>query len=68
MERLFNSKAGLTMKDDTLPPRFLNTPLTDGFSKDKTVPVEIMLRDYYYIRGWDEQGMPKPELLKELGL
>lgn len=68
MERLFNIKAGLGSKDDLLPPRFLNTPLVEGFSKDKVVPVNIMLKDYYFIRGWDEKGVPKPELLKELGL
>jgi aldehyde:ferredoxin oxidoreductase len=27
-----------------------------------------MLPEYYAIRGWDEDGVPKPEHLKKLGI
>jgi aldehyde:ferredoxin oxidoreductase len=27
-----------------------------------------MLPEYYELRGWDENGVPKPELLERLGL
>jgi aldehyde:ferredoxin oxidoreductase len=68
MERLLNIREGLTKKDDQLPPRFLNEPLKEGYSKDHIVPLEKMLEQYYYIREWDKNGIPKPELLKRLGI
>ena len=68
LERLFNIKAGLQMKDDTLPERFLSEPLKEGFSKGITVPLNSLLEGYYRIRKWDEQGIPTSEKLIELGL
>ncbi len=68
MERLLNIREGLTKKDDQLPPRFLNEPLKEGYSKDHVVPLEKMLEQYYYVREWDINGIPKPELLKRLGI
>ena len=68
LERLFNIKEGLTREDDTLPQRFMNEPLTEGFSKDHVVPLEKMLGQYYYVREWDNNGIPKPELLERLGI
>lgn len=68
MERLYNLKAGIERDQDTLPPRFTDEPLEEGFSKDKTVPIETMLEEYYRVRKWDEQGVPKEELLTELHL
>jgi aldehyde:ferredoxin oxidoreductase len=29
---------------------------------------ETMLDDYYRLRGWDEQGIPSPQRLSELGI
>jgi len=68
LERLFNLKAGLTGKDDTLPPRMLKEPMPDGPAKGKVVPLDKMLPEYYRLRGWDSNGVPTPEKLKELGL
>jgi len=68
LERLFNNAAGFNETDDILPERFLNTSFTDGLSKDRTVNLYSMLKDYYAVRKWDEHGVPKPEKLKELGL
>jgi aldehyde:ferredoxin oxidoreductase len=31
-------------------------------------PFEPMLKRYYELRGWDEQGNPRPETLQRLGL
>jgi aldehyde:ferredoxin oxidoreductase len=31
-------------------------------------PLGEMLSDYYQTRGWNEEGIPLPEKLKELGL
>lgn len=68
LERLFNLKAGLTYKDDTLPERLLKEPIKSGPAKGKVVELEKMLPEYYKLRGWDNEGVPTEEKLKELGL
>ncbi|MFX1298129.1 MAG: aldehyde ferredoxin oxidoreductase family protein [Promethearchaeota archaeon] len=68
LERIFNIKEGLTREDDILPQRFIKEPLTDGFSKNHVVLLEKMLEQYYYVREWDNNGIPKPELLERLGI
>ena len=34
----------------------------------RTVHLDEMLTRYYEVRGWDEQGRPTEEKLRELGL
>lgn len=68
LEKLWNLKIGLTKKDDYLPPRFLNEPLPDGAAKGQVVYLDALLSDYYKVRGWNEEGVPTEEKLKELGL
>ncbi len=66
LERLFNIREGFTKNDDTLPSRFLNEPLKEGASKGHIIPLESMLEQYYFVRGWDKEGVPKKELIKNL--
>jgi aldehyde:ferredoxin oxidoreductase len=68
LERLYNNRAGFTRNDDSLPPRMLEEPLTEGAARGHVVPLEEMLDDYYQHRGWDREGRPTPEKLAELGL
>jgi len=68
LERLFNLKAGLIKADDTLPPRFLKEPMPEGPVKGRVCKLDEMLPEYYQLRGWDKNGVPTPEKLKELGL
>lgn len=68
MERMFNLKAGLSAKDDTLPRRFLKEPMPDGPCKGQVFEQDQLLPDYYRLRKWDENGVPLPEKLKELGI
>ena len=68
LERLFNLKAGLGRKDDTLPPRMLKDPVPSGFAKGGVVELDVMLPEYYKLRGWDENGVPTAKTLKGLGL
>lgn len=68
LEKLFNLKAGFSKKDDTLPPRLLNEPLTSGPAKGKVAELDVMLKEYYEVRGWDEAGVPTGNKLAELAL
>ncbi|MHA1871678.1 MAG: aldehyde ferredoxin oxidoreductase family protein [Promethearchaeota archaeon] len=68
LERLFNIREGFSKKDDNLPNRFLSEPFKEGHSKNKVVPLDSMLVDYYAVRGWDSNGIPKKETLKDLDL
>jgi aldehyde:ferredoxin oxidoreductase len=58
----------MTPADDRLPPRITNEFLTEGASKWHVVELQPMLDEYYQICGWDSQGRPTPEKLRELGL
>ena len=68
LERLWNLKAGLTKADDTLPKRLLEEAHDSGPSEGVTVDLDAMLPIYYRERGWNEDGVPRPEKLAELGL
>lgn len=68
LERLYNLREGFTKEDDTLPDRMLNEPLPDGPSQGFTVKLAPMLEEYYAFRGWDQNGVPKPEKLEQLSL
>ena len=67
-ERVFLVKAGFSAKDDTLPPRMLKEPMPTGPAKGHVCELDKMLPIYYKLRNWDENGIPKPELLERLGL
>ncbi len=68
LERLFNLKAGITGKEDRLPDRLVKEPLPAGPAKGQVVHLDKMLPEYYELRGWDKEGVPTQEKLRELGL
>ena len=68
LEKQFNLAAGLTRKDDDLPPRLKTEPAKTGPAKGLVSGIDKMLPEYYQIRGWDAEGVPKPETLARLGL
>jgi aldehyde:ferredoxin oxidoreductase len=68
LERLFNVACGLTPADDSLPKRFLEEGLPEGPAKGQIVELDKMLPRYYEVRGWQEDGRPTEEKLKELGI
>jgi aldehyde:ferredoxin oxidoreductase len=68
LERLFNLKAGLSAKDDSLPKRFLKEPMPDGPSKGQVFEQDQILPEYYKLRGWDENGVPGRDKLKDLNI
>jgi aldehyde:ferredoxin oxidoreductase len=57
-------------KDDENPTRFYE-PLPTGPYKGRAVnrkSFDESRKEYYEAVGWDENGLPKPETLKKLGL
>ncbi|HZJ99518.1 MAG TPA: aldehyde ferredoxin oxidoreductase C-terminal domain-containing protein, partial [Tissierellaceae bacterium] len=68
LERMFNLEAGFTKEDDTLPPRLLEEAVTTGPAKGKVAELDVMLEEYYELRGWDKDGIPTEEKLDELSI
>ncbi len=72
LAKLINTREGLTRKDDTLPWKVMNQPISDdGPVKGVIVTqdeLNLMLDEYYKARGYDNQGIPTKAKLKELGL
>ena len=66
--RLFNLREGLTREQDSLPRRFFEEPLKEGPLKGRVVDLGPMITEYYFVRGWDKEGKPTGEKLKELDL
>lgn len=56
---------------DYPPERFMIEPVPDGPNEGHCISreeVDILLDEYYALRGWDENGIPKAETLKNIGL
>jgi aldehyde:ferredoxin oxidoreductase len=73
IERLFNIREGLTRPDDWLVDRYFDEPTPIGLpiARGKSLDREKfrqMIDEYYELHGWDENGVPRPETLKRLGL
>lgn len=68
LQRAFNVREGVTRKADRLPARLTSVPAPSGPSRGSVVRLEPMLDAYYQARGWDEDGIPTPDKLRELGL
>jgi len=64
LERVFNVREGITrLLEDPLPENPKATWLTGQVAK-----LDPILDPYYNLRGWDKDGKPTPERLKELDL
>jgi aldehyde:ferredoxin oxidoreductase len=71
LERVFNVREGVSRKDDTLPYRVIHDEIPEGPHKGHRIPnekVETLLDSYYLLRGWDVNGIPSKEKLRQLGL
>ncbi|MBF0528995.1 MAG: aldehyde ferredoxin oxidoreductase C-terminal domain-containing protein, partial [Deltaproteobacteria bacterium] len=55
--RRFNVREGLTHEDDRLSKGFFRKMEKTGF-EIKIEEMEYMLKDYYLLKGWDENGLP----------
>ncbi len=71
LDKIFNTREGLTRKDDYLPYRVMHNPISNGLSKGhyvKEEELQSMLDEYYLVRGWSKGGVPTKMKLFELGL
>jgi aldehyde:ferredoxin oxidoreductase len=56
---------------DYPPQRFMTEPVPDGPNRGHFISrqeVDALLDDYYALRGWDADGIPRAETLKKFGL
>jgi len=68
IERQFNISAGMTPDQDTLPQRLLKEAAKTGPAKGKVAELGKMLPEYYELRGWGTNGVPKAETVKRLAI
>ncbi len=67
LKRCVNLLRGAGPEDDKLP-RLLTTALEDGGAAGSVPDMELMLKEFYSFRGFDEAGYPSAEAMNELGL
>jgi aldehyde:ferredoxin oxidoreductase len=68
LKRLINVRLGISRADDTLPRRLLEEPRPSGGAEGVLPDLDLLLADYYRIRGWTAEGVPSAERLTALGL
>ena len=62
-KRLINNRLGISAKDDVLPIRLTTEPRPTGSAAGVLPDMELVMKDYYQLRQWDENGVPTPEAL-----
>ncbi len=68
LERILNMREGVTRKDDTLPARYFDEPMTGRKTRGHHIDREKfahMLDEFYALHGWDKEGRPPRERLAE---
>ncbi len=65
LERYYNNLAGFGEGSDNLPPRFTTEPSTMKGSEGHVCELDLMLEEYYALRGWQNGVVPEAKL-KEL--
>jgi len=71
LERIILNREGIRRKDYLLPERITKEAIPSGPTQGRILTEEmykVMLDEYYEVRGWDEDGVPKPETISKLGL
>ncbi len=69
LQRMFNYRLkGWDVKDDKFQDKAAYEPAAVGIYRNKLVPWDTMLKEYYEIRGWTPTGIPTEAKLKELQL
>ena len=68
LERDYNMKAGLTGADDNLPARLLKEAAKTGPAKGKVSGLDVMLPEYYELRGWTADGKLTDKVREQFAL
>ncbi len=68
IEKMFNLESGIDPSEDKLPRRILEDGIPEGPSKGHVLKLDVLLPEYYQLRGWTKGGIPTDERLAELGL
>ena len=68
--RMIITREGVTRADDTLPDRLFQPTKGGGQDNLKINPADYdKVREYYYVlMGWNAEGIPLPDKIKELSL
>ncbi len=67
LERLINTKLGITASDDKLP-KHLTSVLQDPKNPKSKVPLEKLKKQFYRARGWTQGGLIKESTLRYYGI
>jgi len=62
LERYYNNLAGLREGSDYLPKRFTHEPSTMSGSQGHVCELDLMLEEYYRVRGWENGVVPESKL------
>jgi aldehyde:ferredoxin oxidoreductase len=71
LERAFDVIRGFRRKDDALPKKLFQVPVSYGPFQGEVLDKERfdeMLTEYYVLSGYDADGVPKEETFKKFGL
>jgi aldehyde:ferredoxin oxidoreductase len=66
-KRGLDNLMGITAKDDRLPRQIL-TPNKDGGAAGQAPNLDVMLKEFYPVRGLGADGRPTKETLSKLGI
>jgi aldehyde:ferredoxin oxidoreductase len=67
VQRLINLRDGYGAKTDVLPKKMYQSA-KEGFRAGKHIPFDQLMKEYYEVRGWDEDGVPTRKTLKMLNV
>ena len=69
LQRCYNVLHGAGRKDDRQPARITSEPSRSGHAIGQVLDLEVMLDEYYRLRGWDPAtGIPTAATLRAVGL
>jgi len=71
LERMILNREGIRRENDRLPRRIVEEVVPTGPIKGHKLTREMyeeLLDEYYEARGWDDQGVPREETVRDLGL
>jgi aldehyde:ferredoxin oxidoreductase len=66
LENLFNLRNSPWQPKDSLPDKFLSSPIDSGPSQGHSVDLDPMLEEFYEAMAWDRTGRPRCSKLQDL--